>query len=209
MNRSLVLGLSRLVVGFLGLCAVVADAAVLADRGTLTWYNFFSYFTIESNVLIALVLIGLGAFGRGPQVPRNRVVQALRGAATLYISMTGVIFATLLAGIEGLPLTATPWGNVVLHYLIPVAALIDWLFDPPQVAVTRRTLIVWLLYPLAYTAWALVRGSLDGWYPYPFLDAAARGYAPVLATIVFLGAGVFAAGWLLSVIARRRARLIR
>jgi hypothetical protein len=208
-DRSLVLGLARLAVGFLGLTTVVAEAAVFAERGTFTWYNFFSYFTIESNVLIALVLIGLGAFGRGPQVARSLPVQALRGAATLYILMTGVIFSTLLAGIEGLPLMATPWGNSVLHYLIPVAALVDWLFDPPRVAITRGVLIAWLVYPLAYVAWALVRGGLDGWYPYPFLDAADRGLAPVLATIVFIGAGVFGAGWALAALARRRARLTR
>lgn len=209
MDRSVALGLARLVVGFLALGTIVADAAVLADRGTFTPSTFFGYFTIQSNVLVALVLVGLGAFGRSPQVSGNTVVQGLRGATTLYITMTGVIFATLLADLDGLPLAATPWGSTVLHSVVPVAALVDWLVDPPRVAITRRTVLLWLVYPLAYTVGALVRGGLDGWYPYPFLDASARGYAPVLATIVFLGAGVFAAGWLLGVLARRRSRLTR
>ncbi len=103
-----------------------------------------------------------------------------RGAATLYLAITGVVFSLLLAGIEGAEFTAVAWDNVVLHYLMPIAIVADWVIDSPRVRIPFRQGVIWLVYPIAYVVFCLIRGASDGWYPYPFLDPDLRGYSAVV-----------------------------
>ena len=57
--------------------------------------NFFSFFTIQSNILAATLLV-LTALIRRDE--RSRSFDAVRGAATFYITITFVVFALLLSG---------------------------------------------------------------------------------------------------------------
>src|SRR5688572_7419485 len=77
--------------------------------------NFFSFFTIESNILAGTLLLLTGIYG----LFKGRVdrFNFLRGAATLYMSMTGIIYLLLLSGNEVALQTTTPWVNMVLHYI--------------------------------------------------------------------------------------------
>jgi hypothetical protein len=86
----------------------------------------------------------------------------------------------------------------VLHYLVPAWFAIDWLAGPPSPPVPLRRALLWLLYPLAYVAYSLVRGPLVDWYPYPFLDPATGGYGAVAATAVGIAAVVVLLTWLLT-----------
>lgn len=205
MKQLTLFSLARLGVGLLGFSAVVTEVATLVERGTFRWYNFFSYFTIESNILVALFLILYAALGRSANVRSNVTLQLVRGALTLYILMTGIIFALLLSGVPGLILTAVPWDNIVLHYIIPIVAVIDWVVDPPRVKLPWKKVLLWLIYPLAYVSWALIRGTMDGWYPYPFLNAEANGYPQVLITVVILSAGVLLGSWAIRSLARQHS----
>ncbi|MEZ5420482.1 MAG: Pr6Pr family membrane protein [Vicinamibacterales bacterium] len=53
----------------------------------------------------------------------------------------------------------------------------------------------WLAYPVAYLAYALTRGSVDGWYPYFFIDVAAIGYGRALTNAALLSGGMLVAGY--------------
>jgi hypothetical protein len=192
----------RIFFGFLGLSAIITEIVVLIGRGHFTPSNFFSYFTIESNIL-AVVLFIMYGFTAGSK-KNNQAFQLFRGAVTLYMLMTGVIFAVLLAGIEGATLTAVPWDNVVLHYIIPIVVVLDWFIDPPKIPTSLRRAWVWLLFPLAYVAYSLVRGSITNWYPYPFLNPTHKGPASVIITTVILAVGVMLATWVLCLMARKR-----
>lgn len=157
------------VLGALALYAVSAQLRTSVLRGDSV-PNFFSYFTMESNIFAALVLIF---------TPRN---SALRGAATLYMTMTGVIYVLILARTDhSLPL----WINVILHYIMPTALLATWIADPPELHTSYAvTLFAWLVYPCAYACYSLVRGSSVHWYPYGFLDPRASGAIPVAVAIL-------------------------
>jgi hypothetical protein len=48
-----------------------------------------------------------------------------------------------------------------------------------------------VIYPLAWTVLTLIRGALDGWYPYPFLDPANGGYGALVTTTVGIVVGFF------------------
>lgn len=180
----------------LGFSAVITEIATIIERGRFIPANFFSFFTIESNIFAAAIFL-LSAFvvAAGKQ---TRYLEMLRGAATLYMVTTGIVFAVLLAGIEGIVLTAVPWDNIVLHYIIPVAVFLDWIIDPPRKRIQLKNALLWMLFPLIYVTYSLVRGPLVNWYPYPFLDPAMNGYGGVAIVGVGIAATVLALIWLLT-----------
>lgn len=147
-------------------------------------WNFFGYFTIQSNIAIAVAL-AIAAIGSAT----GRVTPpALRAAATTYIAVTGVVYNTLLIGLDGG--VAVPWANLVLHTVIPLYAIVDWVIvaDRPALSWTRLWIVI--PYPLIWLAVVLVRGATDGWVPYPFLNPA-NGYGAVtlsclLVTVIVL-----------------------
>ena len=155
--------------------------------------NFFSFFTIQAN-LLAICVLALAALVRPGE--RTAAFDSLRGAATLYIAITGVVFALLLSGLQESLDTHTPWMDFVVHKLTPVVLVADWLVDPPRHRLPWRVALAWLCYPAAWFAYTLVRGSIVGWYPYPFVDVAAHGYGRVLlnAAVLLVGFAVAAVG---------------
>ena len=164
----------------LGFSAVVTEIATLIERGLFNPFNFFSYFTIQSNIFAFAILI-LSALATASNRGSNNL-NLLRGAATLYMAVTGIVFAVLLAGVEGSVLTAAPWDNIVLHYIMPMALLVDWFVDKPNKSITLKKALVWLIYPVAYIIYSLTRGHFVNWYPYPFLNPNTNGYISVLLT---------------------------
>lgn len=181
----------KLFFGLLGFAAVVTEIATLVERGVFVPANFFSFFTIESNIFASLMFI-VSAVAVAAGIKSRRLAM-LRGAATLYMIVTGIVFAVLLSGIEGATLTAVPWDNIVLHYIIPLAVVGDWLIDPPHQRIGFKQGLVWLVFPAAYVAYSLVRGSIVGWYPYPFLNPETNGAVGTIITslgIAALGLGL-------------------
>lgn len=173
--------------GLLGFSAIVTEIATLYAQGILQPANLFSYFTVQSNLLAVISLLG-GAFllYAGKKSAR---FDYFRGAVTLYMVVTGIVFALLLSGIEGVQLTAVPWDNTVLHYLVPLAIVADWLIDRPTKRIPLRRALWWMVFPIAYLAYSLVRGPLVGWYPYPFLNPDNGGYGAVVLTSVAIALG--------------------
>jgi hypothetical protein len=163
-----VIKLLRMAVFLLVLSAEVYLVVVLGDKFQPA--NHFSYFTVLSNVFAAVVAL-LGVFS--PVSPQ------IRGAAVLYMGTTGIVYWLLLRGID----VQTPaYANWVLHTVVPILVVAEWLLAPEK---TRRWWI-WLSFPLAYLVYTLVRGPIVGWYPYPFMDPRQNGYAEVLLTCVFV-----------------------
>ncbi len=141
--------------------AVVTEIATSVERGVFVASNFFSYFTIESNLMGVLALL-LGTLVLPGAAGRDGV-DLFRGAATLYMVITGIVFALLLAPLgNDVALTAVPWDNTVLHYIMPVVLLADWLVDPPARPVPFTRALIWLVYPIAYLAYSLIRGPIVG-----------------------------------------------
>lgn len=129
--------------------------------------NFFSFFTIQSNLFAAFVLL----WTSGSELERKPSrVDYIRGAAVLYMSVTGVVYGLLLAGYQRELQTTLPWVNNILHRVMPLILVADWLIVPPKTRLTLGKALVWLIYPLAFAAYSLIRGPLAGWYPYPFLN---------------------------------------
>lgn len=169
---------SRFVLGILGLIAIIVQMARGLRYNDMILSNFFSYFTIQSNILIVTVLI-IGAMVSTKRFYSTQF-QLVRGAITTYIMTTGIVYFLFLRGMEAELQTTIPWVNFVLHILLPLYALFDWLVAPSRNQISFRRVWLWILYPLAYLVYTLVRGPLVDWYPYPFLDPRLSGYGQVL-----------------------------
>ena len=179
MDRTRIVAGYRVVFAVLTLAAIAYQAWWLIDRGTFDAINFFSYFTIQSNLIaVAVFLIGAARWRETPTIGWELV----RGAALLYMTVTLVVFSLLLSGSD--VDTAVVWVNTVVHKLFPLVLLIDWILDPPRHRISIRDSLVWLVYPLAWLAYTMVRGALVGWYPYPFLDPANGGFGTVALYVV-------------------------
>ena len=204
MRRSEV-ALSVLRLGFAaaGIAAMAYQASALEARQTFHPGNFFSFFTIQSNILAAGLLAAAAVVRRNE---RSSVFDAVRGAVTLYIAITGVVFAVLLSGHQENLDTHIDWVNFVVHTLIPVVVVADWLIDAPRHRLPAPVAVLWLGYPLLWFAYTLARGASNGWYPYPFVDVSQHGYGRVLGNGIVLLACFAAAALVFVLVGNRRAR---
>ncbi len=203
MNRQRVLGIFRLFFALLTLAALGTQLSLGLQRDTFSVANFFSFFTIQSNLIGSAVFLFTG-FAALRAADTDRFAM-LRGAATLYLTMTGIIYFLLLRGLEASLQTPVPWVNTVLHYLMPAALLVDWLVAPPGQKITFRRALRWALFPAAYVFYSLIRGPIVGWYPYPFLDVSENSYRQIALTSVVMLLGVVGITALLVARARRKA----
>jgi hypothetical protein len=197
-----VLTLARLAFATIAIVAMTYQFATLNVEPGYAKGNFFSFFTIQSNIIAVAALYLLVA------VPRDRrgpLFDGARGAAVLYIAITGVVFALLLAGLQEELQTTTPWVDAVVHKVIPVVLVVDWLIDPPRHRLPAWTVLAWLAYPAAWFGYTLVRGEIVDWYPYPFVDVSNLGHGGVLARAAGLTVAFAAAASALLWLGNRRA----
>lgn len=201
MTKQRFLGSYRLFFAGLALAAVGVQLALGFRRETFSVVNFFSFFTIESNLIAAFASLVTGVTALR-SAGRNRFAM-LRGLATLSMTMTGVIYVLLLQGLEASLQTPVPWVNAVLHYVMPLAVLADWFIAPPGRTIRFGEALRWVLFPAAYVVYSLLRGALTDWYPYPFLNADDQGYARIAVTCAVMLVAVIGLAALLA--ARTRA----
>ncbi len=162
--------------------------------------HFFSFFTIESNIFAAAIFALAWVYERGPATPCWFALA--RGAGTSFLAVTGIVYWAILA--NG-PEILLPWVNIVLHALVPIAAVADWIVTPsPLEASFWRALRWWLAFPLLYCAYSLIRGPIVAWYPYGFLDPRKFGYPAVVAFCIVIAFGFAAIDAGIFAIARRR-----
>lgn len=138
-------------------------------------FDFLTYFTVLSNVTVAVVMTLLW---RDPN-RRSTVFRTVYLSALVMISVTGLIYGVVLAGsakLQGLEHLT----NVVEHYLVPLAAIIVFIVFGPRGLFRIGTVFAALILPIGWAFFALIRGRIIGAYPYNFLDVATLGLGTVL-----------------------------
>jgi hypothetical protein len=164
--------------------------------------DFFSYFTIQSNLFAAIIFLWISLKPNPKGTEQRRLL--VRGAAVLCMTITGIVYGLLLSGLHAQLQTTIPWVNTVLHRIIPVVLIVDWIIEPSGQELTFKKALVWLVYPFAWLAYTMIRGSLIGWYPYPFLEPTQPGgYGSVVGHIIGITLGATILIWLLVMLGRR------
>lgn len=200
----------RALVALAAFTGIVLDMIDSDDLGRL-----FSYFTVQSNLLVAVTFAWSAHRAwnaRPPLSPR------ITGGALLYIAITGLVFHFVLSNdSSGFSMTSerTPLesvANQLLHTVTPLAAAFDWLVLTAPGGFLLRHAWQWLAYPFLYFPFALARGALldpgtEGRYPYPFLDVDLHGYAGVLGNAVVFGLAFYVLALALVLLDRIRPHL--
>nr|WP_282581163.1 Pr6Pr family membrane protein [Ralstonia insidiosa] len=157
--------------------------------------RLFSYFTIQSNILVAVAAISLVM----DPARDGKWWRVLRLDGLLGIATTGLVFHIVLAPTSkatGLALLASNG----FHYVSPWMALVGWLLFGPRPRIGWSTVALSLIWPAAWLAYTFVHGALSGWYPYPFLNAGEIGYPTALRNTAFVLAGASVFGLLLKLL---------
>ncbi len=141
--------------------------------------DYLSYFTILSNIVVAVVMTMLWL--RPDDVTYVRRV--LRLDALLMITITGLVYAIVLAPISN-PQGWQAVANDGLHFVVPTLTVFVWLVAGPRGWLEARIVPAALLLPLAWIAYTVVRGAVISAYPYPFLDVVTKGYGTVALNIL-------------------------
>jgi hypothetical protein len=152
--------------------------------------RFFSYFTILTNLLIAFcytILLLKPDSDWGKLFSRPRVLTAI----TVYITVVGITYNTLLRQLWN-PQGLQWFVDVLLHSVVPILFILYWLIFVIKNELQWKNILPWIIYPVVYLLYALFRGALSGFYPYPFIDVNAIGY-----TKVFINATGLITGFLL------------
>ena len=157
-----------------------------ADQGLLgRVFDYFTYFTLWSNILVAIVMLML--FARPDR--DSFWFRVFRLDSVLMIVVTGIIYNAVLAASaknQGLEV----WTNFFLHVLTPTLTFLVWLIAGPRGWISWRIIAASLILPIVWLVFALIRGAFIGAYPYGFLDVATYGYGAVLTNVA--GIVVFA-----------------
>jgi len=151
------------------------NGATVPDWGPRAWLMAF-YFTNITNLLVALHMVSV-ATGR-------KTASDFSTSITLSIIMVGIIYRLLLA--PEVPKAAPEWyPDFFVHVAVPILTTIWWLIWAPK-DLRLKSLPIWLILPAAYCAYALVRGFVQGSYPYFFFDIGKLGLSAVLINCVGL-----------------------
>src|SRR5262249_656070 len=134
--------------------------------------------------------------GRGPAFLRNVSTQT---AATAYIVVVGLVYAFLLRHLLN-PQGVSFATDVVFHDVMPVLYPLYWLMFVPKGALRWIDAVCWLAFPALYFAYCLLRGTISGVYPYPFIDVNTLGYTRVFLNATLLTAGFLGLGLILIAI---------
>ncbi|WP_191931677.1 Pr6Pr family membrane protein [Arthrobacter bussei] len=180
------------------LLAVVSTFLDTASRATINPFNFFGFFTMQSNIMAAVILL-LAAVLQLRAAPGPEWLVPVRAATATYMFVVGAVYNLLLAGLAGGVELA--WANWVLHVAFPIYAVLDWLCTTDRRPLSYRVIRLILVYPLVWAVVVLIRGATDGWVPYPFLDPA-TGYASVLLYVVAIALTFTAFGALVILVSR-------
>lgn len=174
----------------------IDDAIAKNQSVTNGIIQFFSFFTIQTNMLIALLLTI--SFAR-PQAEQFLTRPSVKSALASYIIIVGVVYAVMLRHLwdpQGLQFVA----DRVLHDAIPFLYPLYWLVFLPKGTLRWIDPVVWLIYPIIYFAYSLLRGAAFGVYPYPFIDVTRLGYTGVSINAIVLLAAFFGLGVIFAAI---------
>ncbi|NEA64350.1 Pr6Pr family membrane protein [Streptomyces sp. SID12488] len=187
------------------LTAATAATAVTAELLLGSPLHVLSLFTIQSSILLALVMT---VSARRAWTAHRPLPATLTGATLLYVVIGALVHHLLVSNPSSpfaTPSPPTGWHVItdqILHTAVPIAALVNLLLLTTSGHLHLRQAAPWLLYPLAYLAFSLARGELllpgtPNRYLYGFLDVAEHGYKSVLGNALLLGLAFYALAVLL------------
>lgn len=155
--------------------------------------NYFSYFTIIMNTVVALALAWplLQPASRAAEFfTRPRVTTGI----AMCITIVGAVYSLMLRALYH----PQGWSLVfdhIFHDIVPPAFVLYWWLTLPANALRLSDVPKWLITPALYLVYTLGRGALIGWYPYPFINVTELGYGAALTNAAGMTVGFGVVGF--------------
>ncbi len=197
-----------------GLFAALCFVAVILNfgffKGRTDWY-ILNYYTLLSNIA-CMIFFAMAHFHC------ERALKAgakdfswkprLEGLFVFCIAVTGIVYATMLAPEDIAAGKFLTFENLVLHYTGPSMVVLDWLLFSPKGSFRSSDPVLWLLAPLGYFGYILVRstfagniGTTDSQFPYGFIDPAVQGgWGEMFWDVAFIAIGMAILGYVIYTI---------
>jgi hypothetical protein len=160
----------------------------IASGNPLIWLFGFKYYTMQTNLMVT-IWFTLAIFWYNKPESLEKIMGPLKGAFTLYITTTFIFFAILLQMFYH-PTGWAAFSNIILHYLTPIAFIVDWIFTETKVKYKWNYLPYWTIYPIGYLVFSLIHGIITGDYIYSFLDISRLGLFYILSISFLVGVGL-------------------
>ena len=158
------------------------DVTGFSNIKTIT--NFFSYFTILSNILVAVSLT-VSLLNPASRTGTFFLKTSVQSSIAVYIFIVGLVYNLVLRNIwspKGWQLVA----DNLLHVAVPVLFVLYWIIFTAKNILQWKNILPWLIFPMIYLIYSLLRGPVADWYPYPFLHAGQLGYGKVSINSLFV-----------------------
>ncbi|MHA2153787.1 MAG: Pr6Pr family membrane protein [Candidatus Hodarchaeales archaeon] len=161
----------------------------MVDFGSLSFslgikiLSSYRYFTMQTNFFVLIWLSFALFYYNNPNV-MAKLHSPVKGALTIYISVTFFVFTTILSPLYQ-PTGFDAFSNIVLHYIIPLIFIFDWI-TTEKVSYQWKYLIIWLIYPITYLFFSQIHGVLTGSYLYPFLNSRDLGFLNFIVNVILL-----------------------
>jgi len=183
-------------------CGLGAQLAASADAmGSVPGglWEMLRFFTIIASLLAAIAFTGIALGSHRANAP------FVLAGLTLALLLVGTVHLLLLSDV-GDQRNHSPLSDVLLHVGMPLLAPYYWIALTPKGELRDRDPWLWALLPIGYLIYALVRGTFDGKYPYPFIDAAAIGWGRTALNALIIAVGFMVAAHGLLWLDRRLGR---
>jgi hypothetical protein len=194
------------IIGFLAGCfALLLQLYLIIQNRTVgvpeTLIRYISFFTISSNLLTTICfyyIIGNPGPDAAPFFARSKTIAAI----TVYMIIVGLVYNAVLRGqypaMQGKAMIA----NELLHVAMPLLILIYWLVLAEKNTLEWKNIFLWLIYPLVYCIYTLIRGAIVHFYPYPFMNVDVWGLSAVLLHCLYVCIAFFVVAVLLVAVAK-------
>ena len=168
--------------------------------------EYFAYFSIQGT-LIAAVMLGYTGWLSWAGTSERKQVTIARVSATTYEIVIAVVYNALLRGTPGDVRDAGyAWPvipNEIMHVWAAVLILLDWLLIAGYPNLRLKASLWVAVFPLAWLAFSVTRGIIDGWWAYWFLNPNEKaGLAGMLEYIGGITVLMIGLGWLLLLVRR-------
>ncbi len=169
-----------------------------------TIIRYFSYFTILTNLLVALCFTIL-LFEKKSKSATFFSRPATLTAITVYILIVGIVYNLILRFLwrpQGLQLIV----DELLHTVIPILCVTFWWINVSRKKLKWKDAFPWLIFPLMYIFYTFIYGKISGFYPYPFIDVNKIGYHQVLINSGMLAVCFLIVSWIFIAITKKRVQ---
>lgn len=189
----------------IAVCGIIGIQMQLSSFTGSTNWGMLRFFTNLSNLACVLYFLAAAVWLiTEKRQYRTTFCPILKGIVTMSIVVTMLVAQFMLHnfnmnGTMGTALT-------LLHCVVPLMTVFDWLLFDKKGQITRLTPIFGLIAPLVYFACAVICAQSEeltengSRYPYSFIDIDKLGIFKVSITVVLLVVGFTALGYLLFAI---------